>query len=61
MIKSLDLVGTIYSNTAAEKIAAKRAVLSHDANATDILEILGLDVTHGDCQCCPDDGRYDGK
>ena len=42
MIKSLDLVDTIYSNTAAEKIAAKRAVLSHDANATDVLEILGL-------------------
>ena len=42
MIQSLDLVGTIYSNSAAEKIAAKRAVLSHDANATDILEILGL-------------------
>ena len=42
MIKNLDLVGTIYTNTAAEKIAAKRAVLSHDANATDIIEILGL-------------------
>lgn len=42
MIQPLELVGSIYTNTAAEKIAAKRAVLSHDADATDILEILGL-------------------
>ena len=42
MIKSLELIDTIYTNTAAEKIAAKRAVLSHEPNATDILEILGL-------------------
>lgn len=42
MIQSLELVGSIYVNTAAEKVAAKRAVLSHEPNATDILEILGL-------------------
>jgi hypothetical protein len=43
VIQPLELVGTIYMATPAEKAKAKRAVLQHDPDAIDILEILGLD------------------
>jgi hypothetical protein len=43
MIKPLELVGSIYTPTAADKAKAKAAILAHDPKALDIVEILGLD------------------
>jgi hypothetical protein len=43
MIQPLELVDSVYKATPEERRRAKRAVLQHDPNAIDILEILGLD------------------
>jgi hypothetical protein len=41
-IQSLELVDSVYKATPEERRKAKRAVLQHDPNAIDILQILGL-------------------
>jgi hypothetical protein len=42
VIRSLELIDSIYTPTPGDKVKAKAAILAHDAAATDILEILGL-------------------
>ncbi len=42
-IRSLELVDYVYKASPEEKAKAKRAILQHDPDAIDIIEILGLD------------------
>ena len=37
------MLGSIYDATPEAKVKAKRVILAHDATATDIIEILGLE------------------
>lgn len=41
-INSQGIFESIYNATPTAKVAAKKAILQHDPNAIDILEILGL-------------------
>ena len=43
MIRSLELIDSIYTPTPADKAKAKATILAHDPKALDIVEILGLD------------------
>ena len=42
VIRSLELIDSIYTPTPGDKAKAKAAILAHDPKALDIVEILGL-------------------